>query len=149
VAHAATDVSSPRARDAAAVQPSTPAGFEHAVGDSRRELGRAIRVYHATVSSALEDGGAERPGESKLEILARALLALAGAVDHAATELDEADALAARLRVNGLELRELALDVLVHSQKDELPSVFDELEQNLISTAAAILSTPRRQPQPA
>jgi hypothetical protein len=37
----------------------------------------------------------------------------------------------------------------VHSQKDELPSVFDELEQNLISTAAAILSTPRRQPQPA
>jgi hypothetical protein len=48
-----------------------------------------------------------------------------------------------------LELRELALDVLAHSQREELPTVFDDLEQNLISAASTILSSGRQQPQPA
>ena len=80
-------------------------------------------------------------------MLARALSALASAVDHAAIELDERDPLAARLRTSGLELHELALDVLARSQRDELPTVFDELEQNLTSAASAILSSARSQPQ--
>jgi len=120
--------------------------FERAVGNSRRELERTIRAYHATVSSVLEDGGAEPPGESKLETLARALSALASAVDHASSELEEGDPLAARLRASGFELRELAFDVLLHSQRDELPTVFDELEQNLISAASTIFSSGRAQP---
>jgi len=80
-------------------------------------------------------------------VLARALSALASAVDHAAIELDEHDPLAARLRASGLELHELALDVLARSQRNELPTVFDELEQNLTSAASAILSSARSQPQ--
>jgi hypothetical protein len=146
--HAATGLRP--ARGTSAVQPEPPVdGFERAVGDSRRKLERAIRAYHATVSSALEDGDGDRPREPQLEILARALSALASAVDHAATELDANDPLAARLRASGLELRELALDVLAHSQREELPTVFDDLEQNLISAASTILSSGRQQPQPA
>jgi hypothetical protein len=138
------------ARNGAAVEPALPADrFERAVGDSKRELERAIRAYHATVSSVLEDGDAGSPGERKLEILARALSALASAVDHASGELDEGDPLAARLRASGLELRELALDVLVRSQREELPTVFDELERNLISAATTILSSGRPQAQAA
>jgi hypothetical protein len=128
------------------MDPAPEDRLARAVGDSRRELGRAIRAYHATVSSALERGGPERPRESELEALARALSALASAVDHAATELDERDSLAVRLSATSLDLRELALDVLARSQREELPTVFDELEQNLIAAASAILSTTHPQP---
>jgi hypothetical protein len=123
--------------------------FELAVGTTRRELERTIRAYHATVSSTLENGGVHGPREAKLETLARALLALASAIDRASSELDGSDPIAPTLRASGLELRELALDVLVHAQEEELPTVFDELEQHLISAASAILSSGRHQPQPA
>jgi hypothetical protein len=144
-------VTGPRSQpapDGAGEGPATAANrFDRAIGEGRRELERAIRAYHTTVSRALEDGGTDSPREAQLEMLARALSALASAVDHAAIELDQRDPLAARMRASGLELRELALDVLARSQRDELPTVFDELEQNLISTAAAILSSSRPQPQ--
>jgi hypothetical protein len=131
-------------------EPSLPLDrFEHAVGKSRRELERTIRAYHATVSSELQNGGVRGPREAKLETLARALSALASAVDRASGELDESDPVAPKLRVSGLELRELALDLLVHAKQEELPTVFDELEQNLISAASTILSSGRDQPQPA
>jgi len=143
-----TELRSRPARDGAASAPAPPVDrFERAVGDSRRELEHVIRAYHATVSSALEDGGPDRPGEPKLEILARALSALASAVDLAASALDDGDPLHSRLRTSGMELRELGFDLLLHSQREELPSVFDELEQNLISAASTILSSGRRRPQ--
>jgi hypothetical protein len=115
--------------------------FERAISDGKRQLKRAIRAYHTTVSRTLAGAEMNNSGKSQLETLARSLSALAGAVDYAVTELDERDPLAARLRTSSLELRELALDVVAHSRREELATIFDELEQNLISVASTILST--------
>jgi hypothetical protein len=146
---ALTELRTRPARDAPDRSPPPSARLGRAVGDSRRELERAIRAYHAAVSSTLENGGTGAPGESKLENLARALAAFATAVDRASAELGEDEPLAARLRASALELHELSLDLLLHPRGEELPIVFDELEQNLISAASVILPFTRRQPQPA
>ena len=120
----------------------TPADrFERAIGDGKRQLARAIRAYHTTISRGLENPDLDGARGSQLETLARALSALASAVDYAAVELDERDPLATRLRTSSVQLRELALDVVARTHREELPTVFDELEQNLISVASTILST--------
>ena len=127
-------------------------GLERAFGESRDELARAIRAYHATVAVSREHAGEDEaaiddPGHSTLEMLARALASLAIAVEHASSELDVHDPLADRLRHSGEDLRDLSLDVLMHSRQDQVPtSVFDQLEQHLMSAAAAIFTSTRPQP---
>ena len=127
-------------------------GLERAFGESRDELARAIRAYHATVAVSREHYGEDEaaiddPGHSRLEMLARALASLAIAVEHASIELDAHDPLADRLRDSGEDLRDLSLDVLMHSRQDQVPtSVFDQLEQHLMSVAAAIFTSSRPQP---
>ena len=125
------------------------ARFEVAVDEGRRELGRAITAYHATVASSLAGDGAVTAREGPLEVLARALDALAVAVDHACRELAAGDPLGERLSANGAELRQLAGDVSAHARQQELPgAVFDRLEQQLTSAASAILGRRPLQPQP-
>jgi hypothetical protein len=132
----------PRSEDQG-VPGATADRFERAIDDGKRQLTRAIRAYHSTVSCSLENEELDGARGSQLETLARALSALASAVDYAALELDERDPLATRLRTSSLELRELALDVVARSRREELPTIFDELEQNLISVASTILATGR------
>jgi hypothetical protein len=144
IAHALTERE--RLPDEARARGATADRFERAIGDGRRQLKRAIRAYHTTVSRTLENADLDGARGSQLETLARALSALASAVDYAVAELDERDPLAMRLRTRSLELRELALDVVAHSRREELPTIFDELEHNLISVASTILATTGREP---
>ena len=127
-------------------------GLERAFGESRDELARAIRAYNATVAVSREHAGEDEaaiddPSHSTLEMLARALASLSLAVEHASSELDLHDPLADRLRSSGEDLRDLSLDVLMHARQDQVPtSVFDQLEQHLMSAAAAIFTSTRPQP---
>jgi hypothetical protein len=124
--------------------------FPGAVHDSRDELARAIRAYHAAVVGTLGNGSDHASGQSTLEALAAALVALSRAVDHASGELEAAHPLTGRLQSTGVELLRLADDVMRHSRERELPAgVFDQLEQHLISAASMILSPDRLQPRAA
>jgi hypothetical protein len=123
--------------------------LEGAVYESRRELDRTIHAYHAAVAWSLreEDGVPSASSEVTLEVLARALVALAIAIDHASEELRIEDPMAALLRASGFELRELAQDVMLHLGESQLPNgVFDRLEQHLTATASTILAPGRLQP---
>jgi hypothetical protein len=127
-------------------------GTQSAFGQTRDELTRAIRAYHATVAVSHERAGDDEasiddPDHSRLELLARALASLAIAVEQASGELDVRDPLAARLRSAGDDLRDLSLDVLMHAREDQVPtSVLDRLEQHLTAAAAAIFTSARPQP---
>jgi hypothetical protein len=112
--------------------------------ESRHELERAIRAYHAAVVRSRPIGKHDRSDESTLESLAGALVALSRAVDHESRELAARHPLTERLQNTGLELRRLADDVMRHSREQELPAgVFDQLEQNLISAASMIFAPDR------
>ncbi len=100
-----------------------------AAEETRRELERAIRAYHATVSR-----------EGTLDSLAYALYALALAVGHASDEVEQDLPLAERLRKTGVELRALAEDVMAASAAPEVPTgVLDRLEQELGSAVSTLL----------
>jgi hypothetical protein len=102
---------------------------ESAAEETRRELERAIRAYHATVSR-----------EGTLDSLAHALYALALAVGHASDEVEQDLPLAERLRKTGAELRVLAEDVMAASTAPEVPTgVLDRLEQELGSAVSTLL----------
>ena len=121
-----------------------------AVLESRHELARAIRAYHAAVVRTLRNGKYEGSGESTLEALAGALVALSRAVDHASAEMEGAHPLTERLQSTGVELRRLADDVMRHSREREVPAgVLDQLEQHLISAASMLLHRDRLQPRAA
>lgn len=140
--------------------------FKAAVDESRRELERAIRAYHTTVTLSLDgDGNGKANGKAygkehgkehgkaasspptSLDVLVRALAALSIAVEHASRELEGDDALATKLHATGSELRLLAQEVLLHEADAELPpTIFDRLEQHLTSAAAVILAPARLQP---
>jgi hypothetical protein len=121
--------------------------LQGAVDESRRELDRAIRAYHAAIALWLEDGRArELVGEETLAALARSVYALAMAVGHAAEELAFDDPRADALRESGSDLRRLAEDVMLGSAEREDPAgVFDRLEQQLMTAASAILASGRLQ----
>ena len=105
---------------------------DSAAEESRRELERAIRAYHATVSQ-----------EGTLDSLAHALYALALAVGHASDEVEHDLLLAERLRETGAELRALAQDVIAAPTAPEIPSgVLDRLEQELGSAVSTLLVPP-------
>jgi hypothetical protein len=114
---------------------------ESAADESRRELERAIRAYHATVASHLSDNAADAgQGDGSLETLAHALYALALAVGHASGAVQQDLPLAGQLRQTGSELRSLAEDVMAYSSQPEVPNgVFDRLEQQLTSAASTLL----------
>ena len=130
--------------------------FKAAVDESRRELERAIRAYHTTVTLSLdgdgngngkEHGKAASSPATSLDVLVRALAALSIAVEHASRELEGDDTLATKLHATGSELRLLAQEVLLHEADAELPpTIFDRLEQHLTSAAAVILAPARLQP---
>jgi hypothetical protein len=124
-----------------------PVRIQTAVDETRRELDRAIRAYHAAIALWLEDGRArEVVGEETLAVLARSVYALAMAVGHAADELAFDDPRADALRESGVDLRRLAEDVMLGSSEREDPTgVFDRLEQQLMAAAAAILPSGRLQ----
>jgi hypothetical protein len=123
--------------------------FEVAVHQSRDELGRAIRAYHAAVVRTLRNGSGRDSGQESLEVLSGALVALSRAVDHESRVLEVEHPLTERLQRTGVELRRLADDVMRHSRERELPAgVFDQLEQHLISAASMILTPDRLQAQP-
>jgi hypothetical protein len=124
---------------------------ESAADESRRELERAIRAYHATVARHLGDDGVEQgSADGTLDTLAQALYALALAVGHASSEVQQDLPLAARLRQTGSELRTLAQEVLAYStQPDPVPNgMFDRLEQQL-TTAVSTLLVPATEARPA
>jgi hypothetical protein len=157
VTHALTAAASRRLRAPApsnrnALVPVTLAAptadrFEAAVDESRRELERAIRAYHTTVTLSLEDGGPASSPPTSLDVLVRALAALSIAVEHASRELEGDNALATKLHATGSELRLLAQEVLLHEADAELPpTIFDRLEQHLTTAAAVILAPGRLQP---
>jgi NAD(P)-dependent dehydrogenase (short-subunit alcohol dehydrogenase family) len=111
---------------------------ESAADESRRELERAIRAYHATVSD-----------KGTLESLAQALYALALAVGHASGEVEHDLPLAGRLRQTGEELRNLAQDVMTYSSAPQIPTgVLDQLEQ-LLGSAVSTLLVPATEGRPA
>jgi hypothetical protein len=152
--HALTDLWDRRGRGGTSF--ATPSrldlGRPDLVDETRRELGHAIRAYHAavTISVAEREGWDGATGEATLDVLARALVALAAAVDHAWIELEAEHPLAQALRQSGLELRRLAADVIEHTREERLPNgVSDRLEQQLMSAASAILARPRARTQPA
>jgi hypothetical protein len=148
VAHALTAAAG-RRRLGSAVPGGATLGagrFELAVNESRRELDRAIRAYHATVALSLEEHDPDVSDEASLEVLARALVALALAVDHTSQQLELGHPLSATLYESGSHLRQLAEDVMLHSAQPHLPTpVFDQLEQHLMSAAAVILAPGRVQ----
>jgi hypothetical protein len=118
-----------RARRRADAADKLSARVETAAEESRRELERAIRAYHATVSE-----------KGTLENLAEALYALALAVGHASGEVDPSLPLANQLRRTGAELRGLALDVMAYSTAQEVPiGLLDRLEQELGSAVSTLL----------
>jgi hypothetical protein len=147
-----------RSASAAAAAATTPAAgvepvpvpaarsFAVAVHQSRDELGRAIRAYHAAVVRTLRNGSDRDSGQGTLEALSGALVALSRAVEHESRALEAEHPLTERLQRTGVELRRLADDVMRHSRGPELPAgIFDQLEQHLISAASMILTQNRLQ----
>jgi hypothetical protein len=127
----------------AAIDAPPARGFEGATRDSREELARANRAYHAAVVGSLRDEDG-RSGQAVFEVLATALAALSGAVDHASGELDPFDPVAGKLRGTAADLRRLADDVMRHARERELPTpILDRLEQHLISAASVIFASGR------
>jgi hypothetical protein len=137
-----------RARAKVASVLSAPAArFEDAAHESRQELDRTIRAYNAAVGLSLKDDDSQADaGKGALEILAHALYALALAIGHASDEVEQGHPLAAELRESGAELRRLAQDVMLYTSEPEVPNgVLDQLEQQLMSAASALL--PRSESQ--